>query len=340
MDEPLEILITEHFDQELISRIQQISPDIHIEHHPAMQASEIPDEIWEKAQVLYTFRAIPEPEQVPNLQWLQYHLAGVDRLLESDLVKKEDLKITTLSGANALQVAEHAMALLLAMSRQIPALVAQQLRGQWMSDKNQRYQPKDLRGSTVGIVGYGSIGRQLAYLLQPFEVRILTTKRNVMEPGYRGYAPDENIGDPQGELFTRLYPIEALRSMFSECDYVLVTIPLTDSTKGLVGESQLAALKPGAILVDVSRGGIVDHDALIIALQEEKLGGAALDVFPSEPLPTDSPMWEMPNVLISPHVAGYSQDYSEQAVALFIENLKRFLDDKSLFNELDPELGY
>ncbi len=340
MDEPLEILITEQIQPELIDRIRQVSPQLKVQHLPVMQASEVPDEVWGNTQVLYTFRSIPEPEQVPQLQWLQYHLAGADRLLESRLVHKEGLKITTLSGANAPQVAEHGIAMLLAMSRRLPELVAQQLRGQWMSDKNQRYQPKELRGSSVGIVGYGSIGRQLARLLQPFEVRILASKRDVMQPGDSGYTPDENMGDPQGELFTRLYPIEALRSMFSECDFVFITIPLTDSTKNLIGESQLAALKPGAILVDVSRGGVVDHKALIKALQDETLGGAALDVFPTEPLPTDSPLWELPNVLISPHVAGYSQDYNEKAIALFIENLKRYLDDKPLFNELDTTRGY
>lgn len=340
MDKALEILITEQFDRELIARIQQVSPHINVEHHPAMQTSEIPDDIWDKAQVLYAYHAIPEPEQVPNLQWLQYHLAGVNRLLDTNLAQMGGIKITSLSGANAPQVAEHALALLLAMSRQLPALHAQQLRGQWMSDKNQRYQPKELRGSTVGIVGYGSIGRQLAYLLQPFEVRILTTKRNVMEPGSNGYTPDENIGDPQGELFTRLYPIDAIRSMFNDCDFVFITIPLTESTKDLIGESQLAALKPDAILVDVSRGGIIDHQALIKALREEKLGGAALDVYPTEPLPTDSPLWGLPNVLVSPHVAGYSQNYDKQAVTLFIENLKLFFEDKPLYNELDLSQGY
>jgi phosphoglycerate dehydrogenase-like enzyme len=340
MEKTIEMLITLQLDESLLEKIRQVSEQINIHHYPVKQASEIPDEVWNKTQVLYTYRVIPEPGKAPNLRWLQYDLAGVDKLLEFPLVQKEGLIITTLSGANAVQVAEHALAMLLALCRRFPTLMELQLKNQWMSDKTQRYKPQELRGSTVGIVGYGSVGRQIARLLSSFDVKILAAKRDVMHPEYIGYMPEKNMGDPQADLLTRLYPIEALRSMFSECDYVFITLPLTEKTRGIVGKSQLEALKPGAMLVDVSRGGVLDLQALTGIMQEGKLGGAGLDVFPDEPLPTDSPLWKLPNVLISPHVAGFSQSYSQNAVALFVENLKRYLNGQSLYNQLDIERGY
>jgi len=340
MEKILEVLITLPLEDHLLERINQVSPQVHIHYQPVKQASEIPDEVWHKAQVLYTYRVVPELEKVPNLNWLQYDLAGADKLLDTHLAQKEDLTITTLSGANASQVAEHALAMLLAVCRKFPELISYQLNNQWMSDKNQRYKPFELRGSTVGIVGYGSVGRQIARLLSSFEVKVLAAKRDVMHPEFTGYSPDKSMGDPQGELFTRLYPIEALQSMFTECDYIFITLPLTDKTRGLVGKAQLEALKPEAMLVDVSRGGVLDIKALTGAIQEGNLAGAALDVFPEEPLPTDSPLWSLPNVLISPHVAGFSQLYSQKAVDLFIENLKRYLEGQPLHNQVDLERGY
>ena len=196
-----------------------------------------------------------------------------------------------------------------------------------------------LRGSTVGIVGYGSIGRQVARLAAAFGASVLGTKRNLMNPADMGYLEDE-MGDPGGALFTRLYPPEALRSMLKECDYAVVCVPLTSSTKGLVGKDQLAAMKSTAFLVDVSRGGIVDHPALISALSEGKLAGAALDVFPEEPLSPESQLWQMPNVIITPHVAGFSADYNARAVTMFIENLKRYLAGDEMLNGVDFDREY
>ena len=131
-----------------------------------------------------------------------------------------------------------------------------------------------------------------------------------------------------------------MRSLFKDCDFVVVTLPLTEETRGMIGAKQLSALKPTAYLVDVSRGGILNHDALIEALNDEKLAGAALDVFPQEPLPADSPLWALPNVIVSPHVAGLSPHYRERAMALFIENMGRYLTEDELLNKVDLKRGY
>jgi phosphoglycerate dehydrogenase-like enzyme len=160
-----------------------------------------------------------------------------------------------------------------------------------------------------------------------------------MAPEDKGYIQGDT-GDPRGDLFTRLYPPQALKSMVKECDFVVVTVPHTAETKGMIGAEQIAALKPSAYLVDASRGGVVDQDALIEALNENRLAGAALDVFQEEPLPTDHPLWAMQNVIITPHIAGFSPHYNRRATALFIENLSRFLTEEPLLNKIDFEKGY
>jgi phosphoglycerate dehydrogenase-like enzyme len=128
--------------------------------------------------------------------------------------------------------------------------------------------------------------------------------------------------------------------MLKECDYVVITVPLTAETKGMIGGEEISALKEGAYIVDVSRGEVVDHEALISALRERRLGGVALDVFPEEPLPKDSPLWKFPKVIISPHISGNTPYYDERAVALFSENLRRYLADLPPYNIIDPKRGY
>jgi phosphoglycerate dehydrogenase-like enzyme len=144
----------------------------------------------------------------------------------------------------------------------------------------------------------------------------------------------------QGDFVTRLYPTEAIRSMVKECDFVIVTTPLTARTRGLISTEVFDSMKPGAFLVDISRGGIVDQSALYSALKDHKIAGAALDVFPEEPLPEASPLWKMANVIITPHISGITPHYDERAVTLFIENLKRHLAGQPLLNLIDLDEGY
>lgn len=210
---------------------------------------------------------------------------------------------------------------------------------EWPRERWERFSPRELRDSTVGIVGYGSIGRQTARLLQPFGATVLAAKRDVMHPEDLDYIP-EGMGDPQGDLVHRLYPIQALRSMLKECDFVAVTVPLTPETRGLVGAAELAALKPTAFLVDTSRGGVVDHTALIPVLRDRKIAGAALDVYPEEPLPADHPLWRLSNAILTPHISGNTPHYDERATALFAENLQRYVSGLPLFNQFDLARGY
>jgi phosphoglycerate dehydrogenase-like enzyme len=191
----------------------------------------------------------------------------------------------------------------------------------------------------VGIVGYGSIGRQVARQLYSFGSTVLATKRDARQPADSGYSPD-GWGDPRGEFVHRLYPAEALRSMLKACDFVVVTVPLTPQTRNLIGAEELAAMRPTACLVDVSRGGVVNHPALIAALRDRRIAGAALDVFPEEPLPEDSPLWKMGSVILTPHISGNTPHYDERAVELFAENLRRHISGQPLLNRISVEQGY
>lgn len=339
MVDKVNVLVTLPLPDELLAAISAVSDQIELMHYATKDADEIPEEVWAEAEVLYTMHVLPEAEQAPKLRWVQSYLSGVDKTITNPKFESLDVHLTTMSGANAPQVAEHALTMLLALGHHLPNFFALQSDNQWMTDKGHNYVPLELRDHTVGIVGYGSIGREIARLVRAFGADVLATKRDVMQPEDDGFSFDD-MGDPGGDLFTRLYPPEAIRSMFKLCDFVVVTVPLTDQTKGMIGQPQLEALKPSAFLVDVSRGGVLDHEALTIALQTGTLAGAALDVFPEEPLPEDSPLWQMGNVIITPHVAGFSPAYNRRANKIFIENLQRYLDDFEMFNLVDLGRGY
>lgn len=339
MDELIDVLITLPFPEELVARLQAISPRLHVRVVKAARAEEISPDVWATVEVLYTARVLPQPDLVPNLRWIQFHFAGVDHAREAPVLRKPGVIATTMSGASASQVSEYILMMLLAFSHRLPDLVDIQRRIIWPKDRWERFSPLELRHATVGIVGYGSIGRQTARLLYAFGAKVLANKLDGRHPEDQGYMI-EGLGDAEGDFVHRLYPAEALRSMARECDFLVVSVPLTPRTTGMIDAAVFDAMKPGAYLIDISRGGVVNHVDLIAALKDRRLAGAALDVFPEEPLPADSPLWKMPNVLITPHISGNTPYYDERAVALFSENLRRYLAGEALLNRYNPELGY
>jgi phosphoglycerate dehydrogenase-like enzyme len=332
------VLITLPYPEPLLARLQAVSPKLHFHVYPTRQPKELPEEILPQIEVLYTIDTLPAPEEMPNLAWIQFHLAGIDHVANNPLLRSK-VQVTTMSGAAASQVAEFALMSILALGKRLPLMVADKAEKRWAEDRLRRFQPLDLRGATVGIVGYGSIGREIARLCHAFGARILAAKLDLKQLEDQGYM-QEGLGDLNADLVERMYPPQALQTMASECDFLVVTVPLTRDTRGLVGDKVLAALPSHAFLIDVSRGGVVDHGALITALNEGKLAGASLDVYPLEPLPERSPLWDLPGVIVSPHVAGASSRYYEQATGLFAANLQRYIEGQMLFNLFDPKLGY
>ncbi|HET7011862.1 MAG TPA: D-2-hydroxyacid dehydrogenase [Anaerolineales bacterium] len=332
------VLMTLRFPDLLVERLRAVSPRLRIEVHPAGEADDLPEALLGDVEILYTARALPAPETVPSLRWVQFHFAGIDHVADHPLLRS-DVKITTLSGAATPQMGEFTLMCILALGRRLPRMERDRQEKRWADNRFERFRPLDLAGSTVGIVGYGSVGREVARLCHAFGAKVLATKRNLKALGDSGYGLDAH-GDAGAEVPERLYPPKALRSMAALCDFLVVTVPLTPETRGMINRAVLQDMKPTACLIDISRGGVVDHNALVEALSEKRLGGAALDVYPVEPLPASSPLWEMPNVILSPHVAGGSSHYFEQAATLFAENLQRYLADQPLLNLYDPQIGY
>jgi phosphoglycerate dehydrogenase-like enzyme len=325
MTEPIELLVTLPFKENLINELKDISPHLNINTKAAKTPEDIPDDTWQRIEILYTSTILPKPEQAPKLRWIQFHWAGIDHVIKEPILHKEGITATTMSGVHGPQITEYVLLMILAFSRQLNELRALQESAVWPENKVRwkEFLPIELRNSTIGIVGYGSIGRQIARILNAFGAKVLATKRDVMHPEDRGYAL-EGTGDPEGNYVHRLYPAQALKSML----------------KNLISTSELASMKASAHLIDISRGEIVDHKALLHALNENIIAGAALDVFPEEPLPSSNPLWKLPNVIITPHISGLSRHYDERVIDLFSENLRRYLTDTPLYNVIDPKKGY
>jgi phosphoglycerate dehydrogenase-like enzyme len=235
---------------------------------------------------------------------------------------------------------EYVLGLMLAFSHRIPKMVEDTRTGTWSEKRFARYLPQELRGSTVGIVGYGAIGREVARLSRAFGMTVLAMKRNLRRLSAANTFTVEGTGDPEGEIPDRYYPPSALHSMLSESDFVVVLTPLTEATHHLIDADALNAMKESAYLINVARGDVVDEGALTEALQEATIAGAGLDVFSEEPLPEESPLWGMENAILSPHIAGNTPEYNDRAVSLFITNLKRFFLGDILLNEVKRSRNY
>lgn len=335
--EPIDVLITVPLDDALVEQLQAVSPRLFFTLRRPGEDGSLGDDL-DRYEIIFTAGPLPEPESVPNLRWVQLFWAGVDDIADHPLLNS-DVSLCTSSGVHAISMAEYAMALILAFARRMPRILDHQRRVDWPSGRFQLFVPHQLFGATLGIVGYGSIGRHLARLGKGFGMEVLAVKRNAMEVVDPGYT-EPGVGDPEGDLPDRIYPPQALRSFLGECDYVVLLLPLTAGTRHLINERALKAMKKSAVLINLARGAIVDTGALIEALQDETIAGAALDVFEEEPLSEYSPLWQMPNLVLSPHVGGFTPYYNARATDIFAENLRRYLDGDPLLNRVDTHLGY
>lgn len=332
----IRVVVAMDFSDAIIEQLRSIAPRLHIERHFPL----VPDPVWAEAEVLYTLNRFPDPTQAPRLRWIQLHFAGVDHALKQPIVQAEDVEVTTASGVHAVHMAEFCLAMMLAFTYKLPLLLQLQAKAEWPKNAGERFNPRELRGQTLGIVGYGSIGRELARQADALGMTVLATKRDVMHPAEEDQYVEPGTGDPSGDIPARLYPPQGLVSMAPECDFLVVTTPLTDATRHMINEDVLHAMKRTAVLINVARGALVDEDALISALAAGTIAGAALDVFEEEPLPPTSPLWNLDNVILSPHISGNSVHYHEKAAALFAENLERYLNKQPLLNRLERKRGY
>jgi phosphoglycerate dehydrogenase-like enzyme len=332
----IHVVVAMDFSDEIMEQLRTISPLLHIERH----FPNVPEHVWADAEVLYTLNRFPDPAQAPRLRWIQLHFAGVEHALKQPIVQAEDVELTNTSGIHVVQMAEFCLMMMLTFNYKLPQILQLQAKVEWPADFNERFKPHELRGQTLGIVGYGSIGRELARMADQLGMTVLGSKRDAMHPAEEGVYTEPGTGDPTGDIPARLYPAEAVASMVSECDFVVLTAPLTETSRHLIDEKVLNAMKSTAFLINVARGALIDEAALISALAAKVIAGAALDVFEEEPLPTTSPLWNLDNVILSPHISGNSTTYHEKAAALFAENLERYLQNRPLLNRVDRAKGY
>ncbi len=250
----------------------------------------------------------------PSLAWVQLHSAGADRSVYVNLLAR-GVALSSSAGTNAAVVAQSALAGMLALARRLPQLMAAQRAHVW-APLIKTGLPRDLGGQTAVIVGWGGIGQQLGAMLRLLGLRVVVVRNSAMPA-------DEGI---------ETVAYETIRSVLPQADWLLLACPLTDRTHGLISASALALLPAGAHVVNVARGEVVDEAALIEALQNDRLGGAYLDVFAHEPLPVQSPLWDMTNVIASPHSAGFSDGNAARVEELFLDNLGRRLQGLPMRN--------
>jgi phosphoglycerate dehydrogenase-like enzyme len=291
---------------------------LHAESGDAM-ASLIPT-----AEVAFTSRLTPEAfAAAPALRWVHSPAAGVAGML-FPAMKASPVVMTNSRGMSAVAVAEHALMLMLASARRLPESIRAQDARRWIC--NDLAGLPTLRGRTVAIVGLGAIGRELARMAAGLGMIVIGTRSEAHDPLPAGVA----------EAFSP----DALPAVLARADFVVLAAPLTSGTRGLVGAAELRLMKRSAWLVNVARGRLVDESALIEALTRREIAGAALDVFEHEPLEPSSPLWTLPNVLITPHSAGFREDYWDAATQLFTANLENYLKGEKLTNVVDKRVGY
>jgi phosphoglycerate dehydrogenase-like enzyme len=267
----------------------------------------------------------PEFLAARSLRWIQSPSSGVDMFLRIPELREGEVLLTSARGTHGACLAESALAMILAFTRRIKDFIPAQQAHRW-TNRELRPGMVELTGSTMGIVGLGAVGRALARRAAAFDMRILAVD---MFPGERPACVE------------RLEGLDGLAALLRESDYVVVTVPLTEQSRGMLGAREIALLKPSAILVGISRGGVIDESALLCALQEGRIKGAALDVFECEPLPEDSPLWDVDNLLITPHAAGGTQFEGATVRQIFAENVGRFLRGEfPLRNQVDKQRGF
>ena len=316
------ILVPEHLLDELRGPAREAAPQAEL--RPYGENGATPDGLDEAVAVL---RWVAGKEfarivhQGPSVRWLHTASAGVDHVLTPEVRAKAGITVTDSGPAFEIAISEFVLAWMLLVARGLPALMANQREHKWQSVPQ-----FELHGKTVGIVGLGPIGRGTALRAKAFGMRTLGLRRSS--------APVDGVD----ELLTGP---EGLAHLLVESDFVLVAAALTGETQALIGAEQLARMKATAWLINIARGGLVDEPALVSALQTGQIAGACLDVFAQEPLPTGSPLWDMPNVHIAPHNSpGWDPDLRARQKAIFLDNLGRFARGEPLTNVVDITRGY
>jgi D-2-hydroxyacid dehydrogenase (NADP+) len=299
-------------------------PEMRVVHLPDYDqlAEELPDtDIF----VGYSLRA-KQLKDAKKLKWIHSTAAGVAQLMYPEL-RESGLLVTNPSGIFSMPMAEHTIGLLVALARNFPDSVRQQDAKHWSQQElwNKPQHLTELNGQVLLIVGYGSIGREVAKRAKAFEMRVWGVTRS---------------GDGKREYAEEIFPAVRLHEALPGADYVLIAAPETAETKHLIGAAEIERMKRGARLINVGRGSLLDEAGLVWALENGALGGAALDVAETEPLPAESPLWTAPNLMITPHTSGVSDRLWIRQTGIMMDLLERWFDGREMFNRVDFARGY
>ena len=334
-------LSTLTFGEDLLSEVAAATDGVEVLQIPAETVDDIDPAVWAEVDVLHTSSVVCDPAVAPRLRWVQLDTSGVDHL-RAHPIWNSDVQITTIGGVSPVPLSEYVIWAMIGMAHRLPELLRTRETRSWPdpADRWQRMLPAPLRGATVGIVGYGRIGREIGRLATALGMTVVGLTRTAGQDA-----------QPRGELFDFVDPAAApppvdllgpgqLHELMRRADYLVVVVPLTDATAGMIDAAAIGQMKEGAALINVARGGIVDEAALRAALRTGRIRAAVLDVFDEEPLAPDDPWWTEPNVFVTPHVSGLAPAYATQVATIVRENMRRFGSGLPLTNVVDRAHGY
>ncbi|MGO9265829.1 MAG: D-2-hydroxyacid dehydrogenase [Candidatus Binataceae bacterium] len=336
----MKILSTVGLTPAEIKQLEQLSGGAEIIDRRCRSQAEMIEAAAGGCDVLFSFRA-PDAliRQAPGLKWIQFLSAGADHVMKGELQARKEIAITNASGIHSTPIAEYTIASMLAWSHGFHVTLRAQIRREWKRNWDFMDSVDSLRGKTLGVIGYGSIGRETARMGQALGMTVLALKRNPDERRDTGWSPP-GIGDPEGRIPARWYGPDGYTAILRDSDFITVTLPATPATRCVIGRAEIAAMRPHAYLVNIGRGEVIDQEALIEALRDKRIGGAGLDVFEREPLEQESPLWDLENAILTPHMSGSFRGYNSACCELFAENLGRFVKGAPLLNVVDRALGY
>ena len=336
------VLIASPLEAELVARVAAVDPRVDViyrpdllgapryvgDHTPPVERN--PEQAAEWAELLASAEVLfdVDPpnvraglvERAPHVRWIQASSSGVGGWIQRLGLVDTPVQVTNAAGVHAVPLAEFALLAMLYFAKRMPLVHADRAARRW-----ERFCGDVLRGRTVGIIGLGAVGREIARVAHAVGMRVIGLRRSAAT----GVDGVERVFGPEG-----------LHTLLAASDYVVLIVPYTPETDALLDAAAIGQMKPGAVLINIARGSVVDEVALVAALRSGQLGGAALDVVRQEPLPADSPLWDLPNVLITPHSMSTAFGENELLVDLFCDNLRRYLAGEPLRNLVDKRRGY
>jgi len=309
---------------EMPARIRARWPEMRVVHLPHYDhlMDEVPD-----TDIFVGFSLRPEQFLLARkLKWLHSTAAGVGQLMYPEL-RKSGIEVTNASGVHRIPMAEHILGILIALARRFPDCFRYQQQSLWAQQElwNAPIRPCELRGQILLFVGFGAIGREVAKMIRPLGMRVWAVTRS---------------GRAEEGLAEQVFPASKLDEVLPQADFVVLAAPETPETRKMMGAREFALMKPSAYFLNVSRGALVDEPALISALEQRKIAGAALDVASQEPLPPENPLWKLDNAFITPHMSAVSEHLWERQTDLLMENLERWFAGDELLNRVDLNRGY